>query len=178
MSGLKSEYLANILVVDDDLNNLRLLTEVLSRYGYEVRPIRDGEIVFSAVQAKQPDLILLDIMMPFMNGYEVCEQLKNNDKTRHIPIIFLSALYDTNDKVKAFSRGGVDYITKPFQAEEVIARIENQLQICRLQKQLKEQNEKLQQEIRERQLIEEQLRSSQAEIRGFFEAMADIVIIV
>ena len=178
MSQSKPELPANILVVDDDLNNLRLLTEVLSGHGYEVRPIRDGVMALAAIQAKQPDLILLDIMMPCLNGYEVCSQVKANPKTCHIPIIFLSALHETLDKVTAFSSGGVDYITKPFQVEEVIARIENQLQINRLQKQLKEQNEQLKQEIRERELMENKLQSSQAEIRGFFEAMADIVLLV
>lgn len=172
------KILGNILVVDDEPNNLRLLTEVLSARGYTVRPIRDSKMVLAAVQAELPDLILLDIMMPRPDGYEVCSQLKLNEKTCHIPIIFLSALNETFDKVKAFSLGGVDYITKPFQIEEAIARIENQLSVYRLQKQLNEQNQRLKQEIQERQLMEEKLRSSQAEIRGFFEAMADIVLMV
>ncbi|MFB2968306.1 response regulator [Aerosakkonema sp. BLCC-F183] len=177
-SYINNRFTANILVVDDDINNLRLLTEVLSRRGYEVRPIRDERMVPAAIQAKQPDLILLDVMMPYIDGYEICSQLKANQKTRHIPVIFLSALHEAIDKVKAFSIGGVDYITKPFQTEEVIARIENQLHICRLQKQIIEQNERLKEEIKERELMAEKLRSSQAEIRGFFEAMADIVLIV
>lgn len=178
MSRSKNEFIADILVVDDDLNNLRLLMEILSKYGYDVRPVRDGNLALASVQAELPDLILLDIMMPGIDGYEVCSRLKADEKTRHIPIIFLSALYETFDKVKAFAVGGIDYITKPFQVEEAIARIENQLQVSRLQKQLKEQNDRLQQEIQERELMEEKLRFSQAKIRGFFEAMADIVLIL
>ncbi|MCT7950573.1 PAS domain-containing protein [Ancylothrix sp. C2] len=178
MRQIKSQEKGNILVVDDDLNSLRLLTDVLSRRGYVVRPIADGKLVLKAVLAEAPDLILLDIMMPDIGGYEVCSQLKDSEKTCNIPVIFLSALSEAFDKVKAFSKGGADYITKPFQVEEVIARIENQLKFCRLQKQLQAQNEQLQQEIKDRHLMEEKLRSSQQEIRAFFEAMADIVLIV
>jgi two-component system sensor histidine kinase/response regulator len=178
MSLSKTGLPANILVVDDDPNNLRLLTDVLSRRGYGVRPVLNGRLALAAVRAEAPDLILLDIMMPPPDGYEVCSQLKVDEKTRDIPVIFLSALHEAFDKVKAFSVGGVDYITKPFQVEEVLARIENRLKIGRLQKQLREQNERLQLEIRERQLMEEKLWSSQEEIRGFFEAMADIVMMV
>ncbi|HEY9850259.1 MAG TPA: response regulator [Leptolyngbyaceae cyanobacterium] len=170
--------LGSILVIDDEPNNLRLLTEVLSAQGYLVRPLRDSKLALAAVRAEPPDLILLDIMMPPPDGYEVCAQFKLDEKSRNIPIVFLSALHETFDKVKAFSVGGVDYITKPFQIEETIARIENQLNISRLQKQLEAQNERLKEEIRERQLMEEKLRSSQAEMRGFFEAMADIVLMV
>ncbi|HEY9809465.1 MAG TPA: response regulator [Halomicronema sp.] len=178
MNLVKTEVPANILVVDDDLNNLRLLTDVLTRQGYDVRPIRNGQMALAAVEAKQPDLILLDIMMPSMNGYEVCSRLKENEESRHIPVIFLSALNETDDKVKGFSIGAADYISKPFYTDEVIARIENQLQMLRLQKQLKTQNDLLQKEIKERLLMEEKLRSSQDEIRGFFEAMVDIVLMV
>lgn len=178
MSCSKTGLPANILVVDDDPNNLRLLTDILSRRGYGVRPILNGHLALAAVRAEAPDLILLDIMMPPPDGFEVCSQLKADQKTRDIPVIFLSALYEPFDKVKAFYTGGTDYITKPFQVEELLARIENQLNICRLQKQLREQNKRLQLEIRDRQLMEEKLRSSQEEIRGFFEAMADIVLMV
>ncbi|WP_017715176.1 response regulator [Kamptonema formosum] len=178
MSRCKAGFLANILVVDDDPNNLRLLTDVLSQRGYGVRPLLNGQLAIAAVRAEAPDLILLDIMMPAPDGYDVCSQLKADEKTRDIPVIFLSALYEPFDKVKAFSTGGYDYITKPFQVEELLARIENQLKIGRLQKHLREQNEQLQEEIRNRQLMEDKLRSSQEEIRGFFEAMADIVLMI
>jgi two-component system sensor histidine kinase/response regulator len=178
MSLSKTGLPANILVVDDDPNNLRLLTDVLSQSGYGVRPIRNGQLALAAVRAEAPDLILLDIMMPPPDGYDVCSQLKADEKTRDIPVIFLSDLHEPFDKVKAFSAGGVDYITKSVQVDELIARIENQLKIGLLQKQLREQNERLQLEIRDRQLMEDKLRSSEDEIRGFFEAMADIVLMI
>jgi PAS domain S-box-containing protein len=138
-----SEFLANILVVDDNPVNLVILSKVLSKYGYKVRSAPDGEMALKSVEAKLPDLILLDIMMSDMNGYEVCNRLKTNEKTRDIPVIFISALEEPLDKVKAFTLGGADYIAKPFQTQEVIARVENQLRIRRLQNQLVEQNEQL-----------------------------------
>jgi two-component system sensor histidine kinase/response regulator len=124
---------------------------MLTEQGYEVRSVINGAMALMGVQAEPPDLILLDINMPQMNGYEVCQQLKAGDRTREIPVIFISALEDVLDKVKAFAVGGVDYITKPFHVEEVLARIENQLTICRLQKQLKSQNAQLQQQMLELQ---------------------------
>jgi len=141
----------NILLVDDTPDNLRLLSTLLTEQGYEVRGAINGAIALMGVQAEPPDLILLDINMPQMNGYEVCQQLKADDRTREIPVIFISALEDVLDKVKAFAVGGVDYITKPFHVEEVLARIENQLTICRLQKQLREQNAQLQEKMLELQ---------------------------
>ncbi|MBK1990029.1 response regulator [Sphaerospermopsis aphanizomenoides BCCUSP55] len=138
-----SSVLANILVVDDNPVNLILLSKVLSNWGYKVRSAPDGEMALRSVQAKLPDLILLDIMMKGMDGYQVCQKLKENEKTRGIPVIFISASHEPLDKVKAFTLGGADYITKPFQTEEVIARVENQLRIQRLQNKLLEQNEEL-----------------------------------
>lgn len=179
MKSIKNEgNLADILVVDDELNNLRLLVDVLSRRGYRIRPVRDGNMAITAVRAEAPDLILLDIMMPTIDGYEVCKRLKADPQTANIPVIFLSALNEAFDKVKALAVGGVDYITKPFEIEEVIARIEKQLYICQLQKQLRQQNEILKQEICERKLLEEKLKASEAEIRSFFESMTDIVMLV
>ena len=116
-------YKADILVVDDTRDNLRLLSKLLIEHGYYVRPVSDGKRAILAIQDQLPDLILLDIMMPGMDGYEVCRRFKSQEVTCDIPIIFLSALNDTFDKVKAFEIGGVDYITKPFQAEEVLARV-------------------------------------------------------
>ncbi|MFN6567397.1 response regulator [Dendronalium sp. ChiSLP03b] len=152
---------ANILVVDDTPDNLRLLSAMLTQMGYEIRRVINGQTALKTAQAAPPDLILLDIMMPDMNGYEVCQRLKASEKTRDIPIIFISALDEVLDKVKAFAVGGVDYITKPFSEEEVFARVENNLTIRRLQKQLTEQNILLQQEIRDRQKAESALRLSQ-----------------
>lgn len=152
---------ANILVVDDTRANLRLLTGMLAEQDYIVRPVPNGALALSAVQAEPPDLILLDIMMPQMSGYEVCEHLKADQQTRSIPVIFISAKNEIPDKIKAFSLGGVDYITKPFQAEEVLARIETHLTLRNLQKSLQEKNALLRQEIIERKHAEEALRKSQ-----------------
>lgn len=128
----------NILIVDDTPDNLRLLSEMLSKRGYSVRSAISGSAAFMAVKTKLPDLILLDINMPNMNGYEVCKQLKANDTTRDIPILFLSAFNEAIDKVKAFQVGGLDYITKPFQVEEVLARVDTHLTLSRTQKELQQ----------------------------------------
>ncbi|MTJ49625.1 hybrid sensor histidine kinase/response regulator [Dolichospermum sp. UHCC 0259] len=137
MNNIPSEsYKGNILIVDDTPNNLRLLSNMLEEQGYNVRCANSGAIALKAVVIEHPDIILLDINMPNINGYEVCEQLKLDANTAEIPIIFLSALSETIDKIKAFRVGGVDYITKPFQVEEVLARIENQLSLRRMQLEL------------------------------------------
>ena len=133
----------SILVVDDTLDNLRLLVGMLVKHGYKVRAVTSGQRALDTVHLALPDLILLDISMPKMNGYEVCERLKADERTHDIPIIFLSALDETQHKVKAFTVGGVDYITKPFQFEEVLARVETHLTFCRLQKQLQAANREL-----------------------------------
>jgi signal transduction histidine kinase len=135
----------NILIVDDTPDNLRLLSSTLSDRGYKVRCALDGAMALMGAQAAPPDLIMLDIKMPQMDGYEVCQRLKADERTQEIPVIFISALDEVLDKVKAFTSGGVDYIQKPFQVEEVLARIENQLTIRRLQVQLQNQNHQLQQ---------------------------------
>jgi diguanylate cyclase (GGDEF)-like protein len=132
-----------ILIVDDTLHNLELLDELLTQQGYDVRLAANGKTALTGIAADPPDLILLDIMMSDMNGFEVCTILKNNPQHRDIPIIFLSALDDVKDKVAGFSIGGADYITKPFQTEEVLARIENQLVRKRLQDQLQQANQSL-----------------------------------
>ncbi|MHC5765760.1 MAG: response regulator, partial [Nostoc sp.] len=148
---------ADILVIDDTPENLNLLSAMLTEQGYKVRSVTKGSTGLRGANAVPPDLILLDVNMPEMNGYEVCQHLKANDRTREIPVIFISALGDVLDKVKAFAVGGVDYITKPFQLEEVLARIENHLTIWKLQRQLQAQNERLQQEISERAKAEEKV---------------------
>jgi signal transduction histidine kinase len=134
---------ADILVVDDTHDNLRLLNRILTAHGYHVRPVLDGAKALSVAQNTPPDLILLDIVMPKLDGYAVCEQLKADDRTRHVPVIFISALGDTFDKVKAFSLGGVDYITKPFQEEELLARVNTHLLLRNVQTQLREKNREL-----------------------------------
>lgn len=130
--------LGDILIVDDTLDNLRLLSAMLSRQGYEVRSVIDGTTALMGIEAQPPDLILLDINMPQMNGYEVCQRLKANPARRSIPVIFITALNEAIDKVKAFEIGGSDYVTKPFQVEEVLARIEHQLTIRRLNRQIEQ----------------------------------------
>ncbi|MBD2335774.1 response regulator [Calothrix sp. FACHB-156] len=134
----------DILIIDDTLDNLRLLSAMLTEQGYEVRSVTNGSMALIGIKAQPPDLILLDISMPGMSGYEVCEHIKSDPQTQEIPVIFISALNEVFDKVKAFSVGGIDFITKPFQIEEVLARIEVQLKLCRLQLQLQEQNQRLQ----------------------------------
>jgi signal transduction histidine kinase len=126
----------NILIVDDTTANLKVLSTLLTDNGYHVRPAINGSIAVKAAFAAVPDLILLDVMMPGMNGYEVCEQLKADEKTSDVPIIFVSALDETLDKVKAFQVGAVDYITKPFQVEEVLARVEIHLTLYRQRKEI------------------------------------------
>ncbi len=137
----------NILVVDDTPDNLRLLSAMLTAQGFEVRKALNGKMALTACQMVLPDVILLDINMPGMDGYQVCQQLKADDKTCEIPVIFISALDDVVDKVKAFDVGGVDYIAKPFHGAEVVLRIENQINLRLLQVKLQEKNFLLQQAL-------------------------------
>ncbi len=123
----------NIMVVDDTPANLKLLANMLRNNGYEVRPLQSGKMALNAARMRPPDLILLDINMPEMSGYEVCEHLKADLDLRGIPVIFISALTEAEDKVQAFHRGGVDYVTKPFQSEEVLARVKTHLELRRHQ---------------------------------------------
>jgi sigma-B regulation protein RsbU (phosphoserine phosphatase) len=136
-----------ILLVDDTPDNLRLLSQILAERDYKVRAATNGERALQTARLDPPDLILLDIRMPGINGFEVCVSLKLNGKTRDIPVIFISALDDVADKVKAFEVGGVDYITKPFQYEEVIARVETHLALRRLQLELERSNRRMTQEL-------------------------------
>ncbi len=165
----------DILIVDDTPENLRLLSKMLTKEGYNIRKALSGQMALTAVQSVVPDLILLDIMMPNMDGYQVCEKLKADPKTAEIPVVFLSALSDAFDKVKAFGVGGADYITKPFQLEEVLTRVQNQLTLkaakiqnqqlnAQLEERVKERthqlelaNQELKREISERMLLQEQL---------------------
>jgi phosphoserine phosphatase RsbU/P len=137
----------NILLVDDSPANLRLLSQILGEHGYGVRAVTSGPRALASVELTPPDLILLDIRMPEMDGYEVCQQLKANPKAADIPVLFISALDEIQDKMRAFSAGGVDYITKPFQLEEVIARVETHLALRRLQRNLQNANQRMQQEL-------------------------------
>lgn len=119
----------NILIVDDTPDNLSVLRQLLTEKGFLVRPALSGEIALKAIKTQVPDIILLDIIMPEMDGYEVCHILKSDAKTAHIPIIFISALTEAKGIIKAFEAGGVDYITKPFRTEEVMARVQTHLDL-------------------------------------------------
>src|SRR5947209_3947022 len=134
---------SSILVVDDTAANLQVLAGMLKERHYKVRPVPGGIMALAAARREPPDLILLDINMPDMNGYEVCEQLKADENLKGIPVIFISALTEPLDKVRAFANGGVDYITKPFQMEELHARVETHLKIHRLQLELEKTNARL-----------------------------------
>ena len=125
--------MASVLVVDDGVDNLRLLSDLLGKHGYEVRAVTSGRQALQAVERDPPDLILLDITMRDMNGYEVCQRLKANDRSKNVPVIFLTSLTDTADKVRAFDAGGVDYVTKPFQFDEVLARVKAHVALRRAQ---------------------------------------------
>jgi len=133
-----------ILIVDDTPSNLGFLSKILKSAGYSVRPALNGRLALQAAENEPPDIVLLDINMPDMNGYEVCEKLKSNEKLKAIPVLYISALTETEDKIKAFETGGLDYITKPFQAEEVLARVETHLNLRRYQIELQEQSTSLQ----------------------------------
>ena len=135
--------LSNIMVVDDTPANLTLLDEMLSIHFKEVRLFTDGLFALESAKSSPPNLILLDVMMPQINGYDVCQRLKADDKLKNIPVIFISAKNETFDKVKAFNVGGVDYITKPFQIEEVLARVETHLKLHFYRLQLEEKNASL-----------------------------------
>lgn len=149
---------SSVVIVDDSASNLRTLSAMLRRRGYKVRPVPSGKLALRACAADPPDLVLLDILMPEMDGYEVCRALKANPDLKDIPVIFLSALGETFDKVKAFEAGGVDYITKPFHVEEVHARVETQIALRRYRQELLKKNEEL-------ILANEELRKSHEELR-------------
>ncbi len=133
----------NVLIVDDTPANLDLLERILEDNGYDVRSMPNGPLALKSANHTPPDLILLDIKMPGMDGYEVCARLKQQEATRNLPIIFISALQETDDKVRAFQAGGVDYVTKPFQADEVLARVRTHLELKAAREQLERQNEEL-----------------------------------
>jgi two-component system, sensor histidine kinase and response regulator len=162
----------DILIVDDALPNLRLLSRMLKDNGYQVRGISNSAMVTTVVQAEPPDLLLLDINMPGQNGYEVCRSLKADAQSCEVPVIFISALDDVLDKVEAFSVGGVDYITKPFQVQEVLARVETHLTISRLRKQLENRVEELQTLTNELMGTNDALQASNDELNAFAHTVA------
>jgi len=141
---------ASIMVVDDQPVNLKLMEDMMKDQGYRIRSFPRGRLALASAAQSPPDLILLDINMPEMNGFEVCERLKSDARLARIPVIFLSALSETEDKIKAFRSGGVDFITKPFQLPEVQARVETHLQLHRLQRAVEEHNLHLEELVRTR----------------------------
>ncbi len=143
--------LISILVVDDTPDNIRLLSTILADQGFEVRKALNGKMALMAVNNSLPDLILLDINMPDLDGYQVCEQLKQNPETQDIPVIFISALDEVTDKIKAFKLGAVDYVTKPFEQGEVISRVNNQIRLRSLQVELEKKNASLEQAMQQLQ---------------------------
>ncbi len=149
-----------ILIIDDSEQDLNVLDTILSRQGYAIYAAISSKLALKAVQNFVPDLIILDIMMPGMDGYELCQNLKSRDALRGVPIIFTSILSETAEKVKAFEMGGVDYICKPLQIEEILARVKTHLTLRRMQQQLSMQNRQLHQEIAERKRTERQLHES------------------
>ncbi len=158
-----------ILIVDDRPENLHFLSDILTNRGYQVQRAIAGRLAINAATTSPPDLILLDAVMPDMDGYTVCQHLKTNQITRDIPIIFLSVIDEVSEKVKAFDLGAIDYITKPLQSEEVLARVENQLTIQKLQTQLKKQNHELQNVASELSIRNQQYKSREAYLTALVE---------
>ncbi|MEI6900346.1 MAG: ATP-binding protein [Bacteroidota bacterium] len=148
--NLKSRYIPNILIVDDIVANLKLLDDILRPEGYKTRPVPGGMLALLAAENEKPDLVLLDIMMPGMDGYEGCRRLKENPGLSDIPVIFISALGNIDSIVKALAAGGVDYINKPFQAEEVKARVQTHLKLHKQSKELLDMNATLEVKVEER----------------------------
>ncbi len=159
-----------ILIVDDNYTNLRVLSDALSLVELDVAIATSGEAALKQAEQVQPDLIILDVMMPGISGFETCERLKANPKTQAIPVMFMTALSETVNKVRGLEVGAVDYITKPFQQEEVIARVQTQLKLRKL-------NQRLEAELQNRRLIEVELSASRAELLGLFAAIQDVIIV-
>ncbi|MCP4021038.1 MAG: response regulator, partial [Desulfobacteraceae bacterium] len=170
MNNTKTKRLnhGDILVIEDSRSDLKLLVEILKKADYQVRPAADGELAFRSIQAKIPDLILLDIHLPDMNGIDVCRRIKANPETADIPVIFISADNETDLKVKALKAGGIDYVTKPFMPVEIITRINNHLGMSRLQRKLAAQSKQLMAEIQERKQIENALKKSEEKFIKLF----------
>lgn len=156
----------SIVIVDDNPNNLQVLSGILQQAGFKARPALSGEIALRAIAASAPDLVLLDIRMPGMDGYETCRRLKADAATHDIPVIFISALTETSDKLAAFRAGGVDYVSKPFQSEEVLARVQTHLQLRHMQRELEIQVADRTAELR---VTCDALRESQGQYRRMLE---------
>ena len=180
---MEKDRKGQILIVDDQLENLKVLSDFLTEFGFEVLVAQAGEKAIKQLQKTSPDIILLDVMMPGIDGFETCRRLKASEATKEIPVIFMTVLSDPVDRAKGLTIGAVDFITKPFHQEEMLARLEQQLSRTRLRRQLQQQNEQLQQENRvrelalhERQQAEVALLQSEERLRRFFEATSEAVL--
>jgi DNA-binding response OmpR family regulator len=163
-----------ILVIDDTSANLKLISDFLGECGFEVRIAKNSIQALRVLEVASPDLILLDVMMPEMDGFETCRRLKDWEKTKDIPVIFMTALADfanPENKIKGLSLGAVDYISKPIQLEEVLARVKTHLRLRSVTQQLSEQNTRLGEEIEQRKQVEEALRKSEAREREKAQAL-------
>jgi diguanylate cyclase (GGDEF)-like protein/PAS domain S-box-containing protein len=170
--------LQTILIVDDNPVNLAVVVDHLEDHGYHVAVAQGGEEALKRAEFVQPDLILLDVMMPGIDGFETCRRLKANAATQPIPVIFMTALADIHDKVSAFAAGGVDYVSKPFQIEELLARVETHLALRATQQRLATQNVALQDEIDARRIVEEALQASEVRYRRLFETANDGIVLL
>lgn len=159
----KDHYQQGILIVDDNPTNLEVLTEAISMHGYQVSVALDGKSAIEQIQYHRPTIILLDVMMSDLDGFETCKRLKSDPNTADIPVIFMTALTDAESKMKGFSLGAVDYITKPFNQDEVLARLQIQLQLQEMTHRLENQNRQLRQEIEQREMVEAQLQEAIAD---------------
>lgn len=170
-----------ILIVDDTPESLRVLAGILQPEGYRVRPANSGELALASIAAQPPDLILLDIRMPGMDGFEVCRRLKADEATRNIPVIFQSAATELADRLEGLRLGAVDYISKPFQREELLARVKTHLELALLRGDLevivKERTAQLESEIAERTRAEERIKDNEARYRALFEGVPDALLI-
>lgn len=161
------DYMSEILIVDDNPTNLRMLSQMLSKHNYKVRAVLDGSQALTILDSNPPDLILLDLMMPGIDGYEVCERVRVHPEGKDIPVIFLSALGGAQDKVRAFKSGGVDYITKPFQVDEIIARMETHLTLRKMQKQHNRDNQELEVRLAEFDKLNSELQERNEELAAY-----------
>lgn len=177
MNGSFDARSANILVVDDTPENLGVIVDQLEEQGFRVAVAQDGEEAIRRAQRILPDLILLDVMLPGIDGFETCRRLKADELTRDTPVVFMTALTDSADKIKGFVAGGVDYVTKPFEAQEVLARVKTHLCLHAMQRAIGQQNRQLQHEIAIRQQAEAALRESEARYRTLVELSPDAIMI-
>ncbi|MDM8520470.1 PAS domain S-box protein [Anaerolineales bacterium HSG6] len=167
-----------ILALDDNLDDIRFLVHVLTKQGYQVNGIADDRQLFSIAIATKPDLIILDGVLPNISGYELCEQLKTNERTQHIPVIFISASHKSADKIRAYSVGGVDYVTKPFQAEEILARMNAHLALGQMHRELQAKNQQLEKEVARRKQLQQILERSKENYRNVVERGNDGIVII